>query len=403
MAIGVGGSTVEVELDELHDMTSGVGPIKDEEYCDRIARAQKLMRDSGIDAMIVDGNSNMFYFTGISWHRSERLVAAIIPARGEIKYVIPAFEKGTFESMLRVPGAINLWDEHENPYEHLVRIVRGMGIRTGKVGLDETAPFLTFERVRGIADGLEIVSAASVTTLCRMIKSRSEIALLQRANDMTLRVHRAAARILRDGIRVDEVIDFINIAHRKVGAQRGSTFCIVLFGEDTAFPHGVKSPKALERNDMVLIDTGCQLYGYCSDITRTYVFGSATHRQREVWEHEKQAQRSAFNAAQIGAIAGSVDFAVREYIESVGYRENYGLPGVPHRTGHGIGLELHEHPYVVRGNDVLLDAGMCFSIEPMICVPGEFGIRHEDHVYMTEHGPEWFTQPALSIDHPFGE
>lgn len=403
MAMGIGGSSAQIELDKLHDMTSGTQPITSEEYFDRIACAQKLMRDSGIDAMIVDANSNMQYFTGILWRRSERLVAAIISAHGDIQYIIPAFEKGTFESMLKVPGTIHLWDEHEDPYAHLIRIIHGMGIRAGKVGLDETAPFLTGERLRERAGGLELVSAASVTTACRMRKSNAEIALLQRANDMTLRVHQAAARILRDGIRVDEVVDFIDKAHRKVGAHRGSSFCIVLFGADTAFPHGVSAPKALERDDMVLIDTGCQLHGYCSDITRAYVFGTANQRQREVWEHEKQAQRSAFEAARIGASTESVDFAVREYIRSVGYRDNYGLPGVPHRTGHGIGLELHEHPYLVRGNQTPLETGMCFSIEPMICVPGEFGIRHEDHAYMTEHGPQWFTQPAISIENPFGE
>jgi Xaa-Pro dipeptidase len=403
MTTGVGGSNAAIELDALHDMTQGIAPIGNDEYLDRIARAQALMRDAGIDAMIVDANSNMLYFTGISWYRSERLTAAIVPARGEIRYLVPAFEKGTFESMLKIPGEIDLWEEHEDPYRHAIRIVRDMGIRTGKLGLDETSPLLSYERLREHADGLAIVSAANVTTVCRMKKSRAEIALLQRANDMTLRVHRAVARILRDGISTDEVAEFIDKAHRKVGARRGSNFCIVLFGGDTAFPHGVDAPKTLESNDMVLIDTGCRLHGYCSDITRTYVFGTADRRQREVWEHEKQAQRCAFEAAQIGRTVESVDASVREYLKSVGYRDNYGLPGLPHRTGHGIGLELHEHPYLVRGSSVQLEEGMCFSIEPMLCIPGEFGVRHEDHAYMTESGPQWFTQPATSIDNPFGE
>ncbi len=403
MTIGVGGSSAEIELDKLHDMTQGVAPIGNGEYFDRIALAQKLMRDAGIDAMLVDANSNMLYFTGISWHRSERLVAAIIPARGEVRYLVPAFEKGTFDSMLKIPGKIDLWDEHEAPWLHAIRIIRDMGIHAGTLALDETSPFLTYERLREHADGLAIVGAARITTVCRRKKSRTEIALLQRANDMTLRVHQAVARILREGISTGEVAEFIDKAHRKVGARRGSTFCIVLFGGDTAFPHGVNAAKVLEGNDMVLIDTGCQLHGYCSDITRTYVFGTPSDRQREVWEHEQQAQRRAFEAAQIGRPAESVDAAVREYLKSVGYRDNYGLPGLPHRTGHGIGLELHEHPYLVRGNSVALEEGMCFSIEPMLCVPGEFGIRHEDHAYMTQSGPQWFTQPAVSIDNPFDE
>jgi Xaa-Pro dipeptidase len=198
------------------------------------------------------------------------------------------------------------------------------------------------------------------------------------------------------------VLDFIDDAHRAVGARNGSSFCIVLFGADTAFPHGVKAPKALSRNDMVLIDTGCQLHGYNSDITRTYVFGEASERQREVWLHEQQAQQTAFAAVRRGVPAAQADKAVREYLKASGYSAGYGLPGLPHRTGHGIGLDIHEGPYLVGGETTILDEGMCFSIEPMICIPGEFGIRHEDHVYMTESGPRWFTEPASSIDDPFG-
>jgi Xaa-Pro dipeptidase len=218
---------------------------------------------------------------------------------------------------------------------------------------------------------------------------------------MTLEVHKAAAQILRPGISTAEVTAFIDRAHRAVGAPAGSYFCIVLFGEDTAYPHGVANPKVLEDGDMVLIDTGCQLEGYNSDITRSYVFGDPTERQREIWNLEKTAQAAAFAAARPGASCGSVDDAARKILEAAGLGPDYALPGLPHRTGHGIGLDIHEWPYLVRGNDTPLATGMCFSNEPMICIPGEFGIRHEDHFYMTDDGPQWFTEPAHSVDDPF--
>ena len=197
-------------------------------------------------------------------------------------------------------------------------------------------------------------------------------------------------------------MDFIHQAHIKMGAASGSYFCIVLFGEDSAFPHGVKNPKCLEKNDMVLIDTGCQIDGYISDITRSYVFGEASDRQRQIWQFEKEAQAIAFKAAQLGIPCSDVDQAARAYLSQQGLGPDYNLPGLPHRTGHGIGLDIHEWPYLVGSDTTLLDVGMCFSNEPMICVPGEFGVRLEDHFYMTKQGPKWFTQPSLSIDDPFG-
>jgi Xaa-Pro dipeptidase len=219
---------------------------------------------------------------------------------------------------------------------------------------------------------------------------------------MTLEVHKSAAAILREGISTAEVTDFIDRAHRAVGAPKGSYFCIVLFGEDTAYPHGVKSPKNLAQNDMVLIDTGCQLEGYNSDITRSYVFGEPNARQRDVWATEKAAQAAGFNAAQLGEPCALVDGMARAHLVEKGFGPAYEVPGLPHRTGHGIGLDIHEWPYLVASDKTPLEVGMCFSNEPMICIPGEFGIRLEDHFYMTEAGPKWFTQPSLSIDDPFG-
>jgi Xaa-Pro dipeptidase len=224
---------------------------------------------------------------------------------------------------------------------------------------------------------------------------------MQRAKDMTLAVHVATASMLHAGITTTEVEEFIARAHRKVGAP-GSYFVIVLFGEATSYPHGVSYVQTLKEGDTVLIDTGCKLHNYISDITRTYVFGEPSARQRSVWNSEKKAQAAAFAAAQPGVPCEAVDQAARRALEEDGFGPGYKLPGLPHRTGHGIGLDIHEWPYLVGGDTTPLDVGMCFSNEPMIVVPGEFGVRHEDHFHMTENGPRWFTEPAHSIDDPFG-
>ncbi len=220
--------------------------------------------------------------------------------------------------------------------------------------------------------------------------------------NITLEVQKATARILKVGISAKEVTDFIHEAHKRFGIASGSYFCIVLFGVDSSFPHGVKEPKNLELDDMVIIDTGCVLYDYISDITRTYVFGKANELQRKIWDIEKETQQAAFQEAQLGKMCASVDKASRNVLESHGLGPDYKLPGLPHRTGHGIGLDIHEYPFIVSGNETILEPGMCFSNEPMICVPNEFGVRLEDHIYMTEEGAKWFTEPSYSIEDPFG-
>ena len=218
---------------------------------------------------------------------------------------------------------------------------------------------------------------------------------------MTIAVHKAAARILHLGISTVEVTNFIHEAHKRVGAS-GSSFCIVLFGLATSFPHGVKEPQILQTNDWVLIDTGCLLHGYNSDITRSYAFGTATNEQRVAWQVEKDAQAAGFAAAQLGAPCGDVDNAARSVIAKHGYGPDYQLPGLPHRTGHGCGLDIHEWPYLLRGDRTPLATGMVFSNEPMLVIPEKFGIRLEDHFYMNENGPVWFTEPSHSLDDPFG-
>ena len=402
MTIGVGGSTAEIELAKLTDMTLDVKPITPGEFKQRIHSAQKIMQDNNIAATYVNAGTNLYYFTGTRWYASERMVGAIIPQVGDVEYIAPYFEVNTLSQYMTVEGKVNGWQEHEDPYQLFIDSLKSMNISSGTIALDESTQFFIANGIQTRSTDYSLVDAKIISAGCRANKSDHEISLLQQAKNMTMEVHKAVARILRVGISTEEVTAFINQAHKNVGASAGSYFCIVLFGEDSSYPHGVKSPKALEENDIVLIDTGCQVEGYNSDITRTYVFGEANQRQREMWLVEKMAQESAFNAATLGAPCGDVDIAARQYLASQSMGPDYQTPGCPHRTGHGIGLDIHEWPYLVRSDKTPLSKGMCFSNEPMLVLPGEFGVRLEDHFYMTEKGPKWFTQPSYSIDDPFG-
>ncbi|MFK8012193.1 MAG: M24 family metallopeptidase, partial [Marinicellaceae bacterium] len=329
-------------------------------------------------------------------------VGAILPAQGDIIYIAPHFEVGTLKGFMQIKGEVKAWQEHESPYQLFGHILASLNLESTTIALDESTAFFMTNGIALANPSFDYINAKVITASCRMHKSKSEIALMQHAKNITLSVQKAAAQILYRGISTNEVKDFIHKAHKKMGAEQGSYFCIVLFGEDSAFPHGVKNPKNLEINDMVLIDTGCQIEGYISDITRSYVFGNANDQQRHIWNIEKNAQAAAFEAAKLGVKCAQVDQAARDYIAQQGLGPDYNLPGLPHRTGHGIGLDIHEWPYLVGSEETLLDIGMCFSNEPMICVPNAFGIRLEDHFYMTENGPQWFTQPSKSIDDPFG-
>ena len=402
MTIGVGGSTAEVELKKLVNMTQNVQAISQAEFNQRIAKAQAIMVENDIAATYVNAGTNLAYFTGTRWYASERMVGAIIPKEGDITYISPFFEVSTLSQYMTVKGDIKGWQEHESPYQLFKEALNDYGIHSGTVAIDESTAFFVADGIKNAAPEFELIDAKAITAGCRAIKSDAEIALLQQAKDMTIEVHKAVARILRVGISTQEVTNFIDQAHRTVGAPAGSYFCIVLFGEDSSYPHGVKSPKVLEENDIVLIDTGCQVEGYNSDITRTYVYGEPNQRQRDMWLVEKLAQKAAFDAANIGVPCGDVDVAARDYLASQHMGPDYETPGCPHRTGHGIGLDIHEWPYLVRSDRTPLAKGMCFSNEPMLVLPNEFGVRLEDHFYMTDSGAKWFTEPSYSIDDPFG-
>jgi Xaa-Pro dipeptidase len=401
MAIGIGGSTAELELAKLSDMTKGVAQITLQEFYTRIETAQAIMQKLGVKAVYLNAGTNLYYFTGMRWNVGERMVGAILPAQGAVQFIAPAFEQDTINEFMLVPGILHCWHEHESPAQLCAQILQQLNITSGKVAIDESTAFFMFNNLRHAAPQFEYIDAKTVTAGCRQLKSEAEIALLQRAKDMTLEVHKAAARILRLGICTTEVEAFIHQAHMVVGAPNGSYFCIVLFGKASSFPHGVKDAQYLQQNDVVLIDTGCQLQGYNSDITRTYVFGEASAEVRAAWASEKKAQQAAFDAAQIGVACQNVDAAARVALVEDGFGPDYQLPGLPHRTGHGIGLDIHEWPYLVGGDQTLLAEGMCFSNEPMLVIQGKFGIRLEDHFYMTESGPKWFTLPSHSIDDPF--
>lgn len=397
MTRGVGGSTAKTELAKLTDQLSHHQPISAERLTERLDALRERMKIAGLDAVWLNAGTNLTYYTGLRWRASERLVGAFVTAAGGLTYLGPAFETGTLEAFMYLPAPLAVWEEHESPYA----LLAGLDGAGGRLGLDPTTPLVTANAISAACRGT--IRDASELVLCaRTVKDAEEIALMQATKDATLEVHAAAARILRPGITTGEVTEFIHAAHKAIGAPGGSTFCIVLFGPDTAFPHGVARPKTLDEGDVVLIDTGCAIHGYQSDITRTYVFGEPTDNQREIWEAEKACQLAAFQAAQIGVACSAVDAAARTEAERRGLGPDYTLPGIPHRTGHGIGLDIHEGPYLVGGDDTPLQAGMCFSNEPMICVPGEFGIRLEDHFYMTPTGPRWFTEPSHSIDDPFG-
>jgi Xaa-Pro dipeptidase len=400
--VGVGIQSAEQALTSLKDMTASLNPISSEEHLLRIAKAQAYMQTHNIDAIYLNAGTNLSYFSGMKWYASERMVGAILPAKGSIHYIAPNFEIGTLHDFKVVEGPIHGWQEHESPYQLFIDILKDLSIpSTATIGIDESAPFFIFDGINKAQTGLNLINARGVTAHCRMHKSDAEIALIQGAMDMTLAVHQATASMLHEGMTTTEVEAFIQQAHKKVGAS-GNYFCIVLFGVATSFPHGVKHAQTLQRGDMVLIDTGCKVHDYISDITRTYVFGEADERQREIWNIEKSAQQAAFEAAQIGKPCSSVDAAARGYIASQGLGPDYETPGCPHRTGHGIGLDIHEWPYLVGGDDTALAKGMTFSNEPMLVVPNEFGVRLEDHFYMTERGAKWFTTPSSSIDDPFG-
>lgn len=391
-------------IPELKSMAEGAQPITQQERGARIAKVQGLMQEQKIGALLVESGSTLDYFTGVHWRLSERVTAAIIPAKGQPVIVTPFFEQPTIHEMLQVPAEIRTWQEDENPFELMARVLSDHGMPAGPLAVDAYTRFYVFDSVakalgkssgggqRGVVPGYELVRA------CRMFKSPAELALMQIANDITLAALRHVHARLAVGMHAGDVSDLMDHVSAALGGE--PEFSMALLNEASAFPHGSKVPQTLREGSVILMDCGCIVHGYQSDISRSWVFGSPTPRQREVWNTVKRGQEIALETAKIGAPTGSIDKAVRAFYESKGWSKNYALPGLSHRTGHGIGLDGHEAPYLVRNDATPIQAGMCFSDEPGIYIPGEFGIRLEDCWHMTEQGPQLFTGLAKSIDDP---
>ncbi len=395
----IGGLTLAQAQAQLQPWRQCAPAISADEYAQRIEHARALMRAQGVDALLVAAGTSLRYFAGVPWGASERLVGLLLTADGDPVLVCPLFEEGSLDAVLKIPAQKHLWEEHEDPHARVAQAMAERGART--LALDPGAAFAVHTGLSAQLGAAAISDATAIIDGCRMCKSPAELALMQQACDMTLQVQRLAAGLAQEGIGTDELVRFIDVAHRALGADNGSTFCIVQFGHATAFPHGIPGVQHLREGELVLIDTGCTVQGYHSDITRTWIFGEASAAQRHIWELEQAAQAAAFAAVRPGVSCESIDRAARDVLERAGLGPDYRLPGLPHRTGHGCGLAIHEAPYLVRGNSTLLRPGMCASNEPMIVVPGQFGVRLEDHFYVTEDGAQWFTPPSLAIDRPF--
>lgn len=376
-------------------------PIGRAERLRRLERARALMQSAGIGAVLIEPGPSLDYFTGVQWWRSERLTGAVIPASGDPIIVTPFFEMPSVEESLAVPAEIRTWDEHEEPLRLVADFLKERGVAASPVGFEETNRYFLADRLRQQLPTVEIVSANPVVRSLRMIKSPAEIALMKASADVTIAALRTIHPQIREGMTAADIKGLFTAAATASGGS--SPWGLVLFGPASALPHGTGKPQALRRGDVVLLDCGCAVHGYQSDVSRTFVFGAdPTAEQRKVWDQVNRGQQIAFAAARVGVAAGAVDDSVRRAYESWGYGPGYRLPGLSHRTGHGIGMEGHEPVNLVHGETTQLAPGMCFSDEPGIYLPGKFGVRLEDCFHMTATGPSWFSVPPRSIDEPFG-
>jgi len=390
----------EPDLAGLSDMTGGAKPIDAAERAGRLQRAQALMRANHIGAVLIEPGSSMIYFTGVEWWLSERLTMAILPADGEPCIVTPFFEEPSVHQTLGVPAEVRVWQEDENPLAVVAAFLKERGLADTPIGIEEMVRFFAVDRLRALLPEARIVSADPVVRGCRMIKTLAELALMQLATDITIAAYRWVHPRVEKGMSNKDVAALMDAATRKLGGH--PEFSLVLIGPAAALPHGSRELQIVSEGQIVLMDCGCTVQGYQSDVSRTFVHGTPSAEQRKVWDQVAHGQQVAIGAAKIGVEAGSVDDAVRRYYESLGYGPGYKLPGLSHRTGHGIGLDGHEPVYLVHGETTKLAPGMCFSDEPGIYIPGKFGVRLEDCFHMTETGPKFFSAPPKSIDAPFG-
>jgi Xaa-Pro dipeptidase len=385
----------------LKPLGDRVHPITAEEFHARFLRAQSLMSQSNpaFDALLIGPGTSLYYFTGIRWWLSERLLALIIPRAGQPILISPAFEESRMRESLLYSADVRAWQEDENPSQLIATSLADRGLRTGRIGIEERLPFTFFDHFRAAAPAYDLVSADLVTIACRGIKSAHELELMRLACEATCDVYRAVFANLKEGMTQEQVSELVVAGYAKMHL-RGDA--LVLFGPSAALPHGTKQPRTLKEGDVVLIDDGCTVEGYCSDVTRTGVFGKPSEKIQRAFETVRKAQDAALDAARAGKFSGSVDDAARGVVTSAGYGPGYKF--FAHRLGHGIGLDIHEHPYLVHGSKTALEPGMTFSNEPGIYVPGEFGVRCEDVMAIMPEGPAQLLTPGfqLSPEKPLG-
>ena len=376
----------------------------------RLERARALLHENHVDALVITTGTSLSYFTGLRWGQSERFFAWVLPAVGAPLIVCPVFEEGRVRERMEakpatLPSAsttrVYTWNEDEDPYRLLAKALKDAGITTGKIGVEERTQFVFADGIAHASPALAAVSAIPITFGCRSIKTAAELALMQLANDITLSVYTAAYKSAQPGMTNRQFTQLIDAAYTRCGVV-GEASCQV--GEYSALPHGSLNPQTIREGEIILIDDGCFVEGYQSDISRTFVLGDATSpkldKQRKVFDIVHQAQAAALAAARPGVQCQAIDEAARNVISAAGYGPDYKY--FTHRVGHGIGMDMHEWPYLVRGNATLLAAGMCFSDEPGIYIPGEFGVRLEDDWHVTEDGGKMFTPQSPSLEHPFG-
>ena len=382
----------------LMSLAENVPVINSKDHSARIAKAQNLMREAGVGALILEAGASLQYFTGIRWWRSERLTAAVIPADGEIGIVTPHFEEPSIRESMKVGDDVRVWNEHESPFKLLAGILSDRGVKSGKIAFEDTVRYFAVDGFQKAAPAYKVVNGAPIVWGCRMIKSAKELSLMQTANDITQAAYCYTHPKIEVGMTPSDIRTIMRNATETLGGS--NEFAMVLLNEASAYPHGSDTPQTVREGSTVLMDCGANVNGYQSDISRTFVIGEPSKKQREVWNLVRDGQALAFETAQLGTPAGQVDDAVRKLYVSKGYGPGYKLPGLSHRTGHGIGLEGHEQVNFVHGETTKLAPGMCLSNEPGIYIMGEFGVRFEDCLYMTKTGPKYFSEPPKSLDVP---
>jgi len=388
-------------LNNLPTLNMSIEPISISERKERIANAQKIMRKEGISAIVLEPGAAMDYFTGIQWWRSERLTSVVIPRDGDIAVVCPFFEEPSIRESLSVGNDVRVWQEHESPFVKVRQILKDRRADKGLIGFENTVRYFVLENTMSLLPDASHTSANPITLGCRMYKSTHELQLLHKANEVTLRAYEYVYSLLKIGMTQSDVKSLMKATQSKLGGS--GSWCLALFNEASAFPHGTKEEQSIREGSIVLMDSGCSVHGYQSDISRTFVIGSATQKQKHIWDTVRQGQEIAFEKAKVGVEAGLVDDAVRKYYETLNFGPKYKLPGLSHRTGHGIGMEGHESINFVHGERTPLVKGMCFSNEPGIYIPNQFGVRLEDCLYIGDKQAHWFTEPPISLDAPIGK